>query len=82
MNKQIDAMREFIFSVDMVEGVGDYLKNIGYEKRNGSCTYQHKCYWVVPLKKWYYPMDSKACVHVSIEEFQPAPIFRLSVETR
>jgi hypothetical protein len=82
MNGKLKQLQEFTICVDKSSDVEDLLKNLGYEKRCGSCTYQHHYFWVVPFKKWYYPMEGKCNIYLSVEEFRPDPIFKLKVETR
>ena len=53
-----DALKDFSFAIPISKENEDYLKFLGYVRRNGSCTYTHKYYVVVPLKLWYYPVDS------------------------
>jgi hypothetical protein len=46
----------------------NYLKDKGYERRNGSCTYTHKFFIVRPFKKWYYPVESFYGIMLEVEK--------------
>lgn len=68
MSDQLKALQEFEFGVKISQEVEDLLKEQGYERRSGSCTYRHNYYTIVPLKKWYYPVEYYGGILIGVEE--------------
>lgn len=68
MTEQLKALTEFEFGVKISQEVEDLLKEQGYERRSGSCTYRHNYYTIVPLKKWYYPVEYYSGILIDVEE--------------
>ena len=52
-----DAFDSFEVGMSITTENENYLKSKGYDRRNGSCTYNHHYYVVLPFKKWYYPVE-------------------------
>lgn len=75
MNKktsELDAIKEFTFYIKLNEENEALLEELGYEKRNGSCTYKHNFLEIAPLKKWFWRTDSVIESKLVEVESQPA----------
>ena len=75
MNKKttaLDALKEFTFCINKNEENEALLEELGYERRNGSCTYKHSFLEVAPLKNWYWPIESVLTRKLVEVEAEPA----------
>jgi len=65
---QQDELEAFVFAIPMTLDNEAFLRDQGYERRSGSCTYTHKFFEVRPFKKWYYPVESFYGIKLSVTE--------------
>lgn len=68
MTDKIQALTDFEFAIPLGDEVKELLEDLGYERRNGSCSYTYKWYVVRPLKLWYYPVESYSGIKLTTEE--------------
>ncbi len=63
-----EELEAFSFAIPMTLENEEFLRDQGYDRRTGSCTYKHNYFQIQPFKKWYYPVESFYGVKVDVTE--------------